>query len=75
MPGNSQSINTAALWAFTTSTTTPPPTGSGNCQFWDGFTCSGNSATSNYGTGSGPGCQPARSSAGFLWKSAKCWIN
>ncbi|KAJ6544359.1 hypothetical protein B0H19DRAFT_1267638 [Mycena capillaripes] len=72
MPGNSKSINTAAIWGF--STTTQPGPWSGHCTFWDGFTCSGNSATSYYPNG-GPTCQPARSSAGFLWKSGKCWSN
>ncbi|KAJ7457326.1 hypothetical protein FB451DRAFT_1509517 [Mycena latifolia] len=38
MPGNSQSINTAALWGY--STTTEPGTGSGNCVFWDDYTAS-----------------------------------
>ncbi|KAJ7472211.1 hypothetical protein FB451DRAFT_1471523 [Mycena latifolia] len=73
MPGNSQSINTAALWGY--STTTQPGTESGNCVFWDEYTCGGNSAVSYYGTGTSPTCQPARSKDGWPWKSAKCWIN
>ncbi|KAJ6468877.1 hypothetical protein C8R45DRAFT_1105511 [Mycena sanguinolenta] len=74
MPGNSQSINTAALWDY--STMTQPGIESGYCTFWDGYTCSGNAATSYYDDPpSYPTCQPARSSAGYLWKSAKCYLN
>ncbi|KAF7373888.1 hypothetical protein MSAN_00601100 [Mycena sanguinolenta] len=74
MPGNSQSINTAALWGY--STTTQPGADSGYCTFWDGYTCSGNAASSYYNVPSSyPTCQPARSSAGYLWKSAKCYLN
>ncbi|KAJ7274908.1 hypothetical protein C8J57DRAFT_1505649 [Mycena rebaudengoi] len=74
MPGNSASINTAGLWGY--STTTQPGIASGHCTFYDDFTCGGNQATAYYGTGSAlPTCQPARSKDGWLWKSAKCWIN
>ncbi|KAJ7027549.1 hypothetical protein C8F04DRAFT_1189513 [Mycena alexandri] len=72
MPGNSESVNIAGMWGY--SETTQPGSGSGHCTFWDGYTCSGNGATSFYPNG-GPTCQPARSVDGWLWKSAKCWIN
>ncbi|KAK6981105.1 hypothetical protein R3P38DRAFT_3464536 [Favolaschia claudopus] len=74
MPGNSQSINTAALWGFSTST--EPGRASGFCEFWDGFSCDGNTASSDFGSGASlPTCQPARSKDGWLWKSAKCLLN
>ncbi|KAJ7314962.1 hypothetical protein DFH08DRAFT_1040571 [Mycena albidolilacea] len=72
MLGNSLSINTAALWGF--STATEPARGSGFCTLWDGFGCTENTVPSYYNTTGQPDCQPSRSTAGFLWKSANCWL-
>ncbi|KAJ7705642.1 hypothetical protein B0H16DRAFT_1482264 [Mycena metata] len=72
MPGDSKSANTAGMWGY--SETTQPGSGSGHCEFWDGYTCEGKTETSYYPNG-GPGCLPARSVDGWLWKSAKCYIN
>ncbi|KAJ7683051.1 hypothetical protein B0H14DRAFT_3535441 [Mycena olivaceomarginata] len=74
MPGNSQSINTAHVWESTIFAGETPGPSFGHCQFWDGFTCSGNTATSSFVPSPPSGeCLPARSPAGFLWKSAKCY--
>lgn len=70
MPGDSKSINTAAMWAYQSSSTW-----SGRCDFNDGLDCSGaNWAGSVYPSG-GTTCVAARSKDGYLWKSAKCYLN
>jgi hypothetical protein len=70
MPGDTQAVQTAAMWQ--NSATTEPGPGSGLCTFWDDFTCSGDSAAvSNY-VAAGGSCLPSRSKDGLLWKSAKC---
>ncbi|KAJ7829192.1 hypothetical protein B0H14DRAFT_2810591 [Mycena olivaceomarginata] len=73
MPGDSLSINTAAMWAY--SAGMQPAEAAGYCVFYDGFECNGQSITvlSFYHL-NGPGCQPSRSFGGYLWKSAKCYI-
>ncbi|KAJ6559572.1 hypothetical protein B0H19DRAFT_1260280 [Mycena capillaripes] len=64
--GNSSSTNVAAVWEpSTANTTTKPVITNGSCTFWDGLTCSGNEASSNYTPGFG-GCVPARSMDGIL---------
>ncbi|KAJ7074720.1 hypothetical protein C8F01DRAFT_1101607 [Mycena amicta] len=76
-PGNAQSINTAAIWVdfFTTRQTTPstPAETNGICTFFDGFNCDGRQVSSNFVPNNGV-CRPARSSGGFLWKSAICKV-
>jgi hypothetical protein len=72
MPGDTQTVQTAAMWQ--NSTTTEPGPGSGLCTFWDDYTCSGEEAVSNYVAASAS-CLPSRSRNGFLWKSAKCQIH
>ncbi|KAF7322335.1 hypothetical protein HMN09_00011200 [Mycena chlorophos] len=68
-PGNALSANTAAIFEANGSTETD-----GFCIFYDGYTCEGNQEVSNFTPGNGH-CLPARSSAGYLWKSAKCYVN
>ncbi len=68
MPGDSQGINTAALWLNTSTA----EIGQGYCTFWDDVNCSGNQVSSTPGDGV---CQPARSQGGSFWKSAKCVIH
>src|SRR4051794_28081659 len=77
MPGNAKSLNTANIWGYTTSTTTPPGSWSGRCDFNDGLDCKGN----NWGFSGNPinydgsnTCLAARSKDGWLWKSAKCYV-
>ncbi|KAJ6527768.1 hypothetical protein B0H19DRAFT_1083855 [Mycena capillaripes] len=72
MNGNSQSTGVADVYEATAATTTTlAPHANGSCTFWDGLTCTGNEASSNYRAGSGV-CMPARSKDGVRWQSAKC---
>ncbi|KAK7062499.1 hypothetical protein R3P38DRAFT_2835468 [Favolaschia claudopus] len=81
MPSSSQSINMVAAWdsntAFATVQPGEPGRRTGVCQFWDGANCAGKFVESYVGNGwqgAKPGCQPGRSTDGYLWKSAKCWV-
>lgn len=66
MPGNSQSINIAGMW------TSGGGADAGGCTFFSGYNCDGaNQVWATYGNGAGA-CLPARGSAGYLWKSARC---
>ncbi|KAF7362980.1 hypothetical protein MVEN_00649600 [Mycena venus] len=71
MPRNSQSINPVSVWGpSVASTTTEPALANGSCTFWDGSSCTGSSASSNYTPGT-EACLPASSRAGILWKGAQ----
>ncbi|GKT45293.1 uncharacterized protein ColSpa_05474 [Colletotrichum spaethianum] len=65
MPGSSQSINVASVWKGSGAKT------SGGCYLYDGYNCGGVTKYADYRSGSGD-CLAARSSAGYLWKSARC---
>nr|GAT45813.1 predicted protein [Mycena chlorophos] len=67
-PGNAVSANTAAIFEANGSTET-----AGFCLFYDGYACDGIEDISHYTPGKGD-CLPARSSAGYLWKSAQCYV-
>jgi hypothetical protein len=69
MPGNAQSMNSAAFWPF--SVTSEPARMSGFCTVFDDVGCKGNSARSTYVPFNGF-CLRARSVDGWLWKSARC---
>ncbi|KAJ7268354.1 hypothetical protein C8J57DRAFT_1324966 [Mycena rebaudengoi] len=69
--------NGAITGADTTSDTVEPDQANGWCMFWDGFDCTGNEVSSVYfpaGAAGGP-CESAWSKDGFMWKSARCFID
>ncbi|KAJ7280648.1 hypothetical protein C8J57DRAFT_1711710 [Mycena rebaudengoi] len=78
MPGDSTGINTATMWEeSTTSDTVEPAQANGWCMFWDGFDCTGNTVSSDYVPEEAEGgpCHSSWSKDGFMWKSAKCFID
>ncbi|KAF6819413.1 hypothetical protein CPLU01_13054 [Colletotrichum plurivorum] len=65
MPGASKSVNVANAWddrGYASAAT---------CFFYDGYDCKGVQASSTFQAGNG-NCLNSRSSAGYLWKSARC---
>ncbi|KAH8734276.1 hypothetical protein BGZ61DRAFT_442341 [Ilyonectria robusta] len=65
--GGTQSLNLAGCWD---GSSTPHPWCS--CSFWDDWGCKGNQKGIHTGSGN---CLPGRSSDGWQWKSAKCWVD
>lgn len=72
MPSDSKSINTASIWALGTG----PLLKHGRCRFYSDYHCTGaENAESVYSPGEGTClCSRSNNGAGYLWKSARCYV-